>query len=120
MNLHIEAYTARKKNNMADENYTQLVNQKRNQYEVVALYLRTPPDGVEYVIFTMGCQKSIQSFLPFCGGKAVRMRMGKQPLWVFSDQGSGKLLFFRATDEAPGYGDIQEEDLGVVLYLCNL
>lgn len=107
------------KNDKNSTEYDELLKSKKSLYDIVALY-KNSDDELEYVIFTMGDKDSINRYLPHCDGKAVSMKIAKQPLWVLYDRDNSRALFFRATDCNPGFADIKEEDFGVVQYISEL
>lgn len=105
---------------MTQEKYLQLEAKKTNSGDVVAIYYNGNMDQLTYQLVTIGSMSSIQRYLPTSNGKALPMKLGKQPLWVMLDGESDSALFFRKTDDARPYTDIREEDIEIVKYIISM
>ena len=105
---------------MNKNNYQDLIKQKHNRNDVVAIFYNTKEDSYEYVLITLGNIISIKKYLPNSDGKAISIKLAKQPLWVLNDEKSSGLIVFRASEGFKQFDDIKEEDFKLVEYIAQM
>lgn len=105
---------------MIKNNYQDLIKQKHNRNDVVTIFYNEENDNYEYVLITLGNPSSIKKYLPYSNGKAISIKLGKQPLWLLIDEKSGGLIAFRQSEGFKQFDDIKEEDFKLVEYIAQM